>query len=116
MDDCNIFDALGQVSSSEAGTIFRNFLRGSVRHLIVDVMAAKVNELCGPKHHPSDSEFVRAGSISGRVLIGARRSTDLAFGNRWLTETNARCSLKLIRPPMTGLSYPRRSFRPWSAG
>ena len=48
MDDCNIFDALGQVSSSEAGTIFRNFLRGSVRHLIVDVMAAKVNELCGP--------------------------------------------------------------------
>ena len=104
MDDCNIFDALGQVSSSEAGTIFRNFLRGSVRHLIVDVMPAKVNELSGPKHHPNDSEFVRAGSISGRVLIGARRSTDLAFGNRWLTETNARCSLKLIRPPMTRLS------------
>jgi len=29
MDDCNIFEALGQVSSGEARSIFRNFLRGS---------------------------------------------------------------------------------------
>ena len=52
MDDCNIFETLGQVSSGEAGVIFRNFLRGSVRHLISTVMAEEVEALCGPKHHP----------------------------------------------------------------
>jgi len=28
MDDLNLTEALGQVSASEAGVIFRNFLRG----------------------------------------------------------------------------------------
>ena len=73
MDDCNIFDALGQASSSEAGSIFRNFLRGSVRHLISSVMAEEVAALCGPKHQPNDSKFVRAGSAPGRVLIDDKR-------------------------------------------
>jgi transposase-like protein len=73
MDDCNIFETLGQVSSSEAGSIFRNFLRGSVRQMICEVMAAEVNELCGPKHWPNDSGYVRAGSSSGRVVVEERR-------------------------------------------
>lgn len=73
MDDCSIFETLGQVSGSVAGDIFRNFLRGSVRQLICEVMAAEVNDLCGPKHHPSESDFVRAGSSSGRVLIDGER-------------------------------------------
>ena len=73
MDDCNIFEALGQVSSGEAGAIFRNFLRGSVRHLISSVMAEELNALCGPKHHPNDSDYTRAGSSSGRVLIDGQR-------------------------------------------
>jgi hypothetical protein len=30
MDDSNIFETLGQVSSGDAATIFRDFLRGSV--------------------------------------------------------------------------------------
>lgn len=46
MDDCNIFETLRQVSS---GVIFRNFLRGSVRHLISTVMAEEVEALCGPR-------------------------------------------------------------------
>jgi transposase-like protein len=73
MDDFNLIEALGQVSSSEAGDIFRNFLRGSVRQMICEVMAAEVSDLCGPKHHPNDSGNVRAGSSSGRVV---------AFGER----------------------------------
>jgi putative transposase len=73
MDDCNIFEALGQVSSSEAGSIFRNFLRGSVRRMICDVMADEVSELCGPKHHPNESGCVRAGSSPGRVLVDGDR-------------------------------------------
>ena len=48
MDDLNLTEALGQVSASEAGVIFRNFLRGGVRQMICEVMAAEVTELCGP--------------------------------------------------------------------
>lgn len=73
MDDCNIFETLGQVSSGEAGVIFRNFLRGCVRHLISAVMAEEVEALCGVKHHPNDSQYVRAGTSSGRVLIDGQR-------------------------------------------
>lgn len=73
MDDFTTIETLGQVSSSEAGTIFRNFLRGSVRQMICDVMAEEVTELCGPKHHPNDSGYVRAGSSSGRVVVEERR-------------------------------------------
>lgn len=73
MDDCNIFETLGQVSSGEAGLIFRNFLRGSVRQMISEVMAEEVNELCGPKHRPNGSDYVRAGSSPGRVLVDGER-------------------------------------------
>ena len=73
MDDGNIFETLGQVSSGKAGSIFRNFLRGSVRQMISEVMAEEVSELCGPKHHPNDSDYVRAGSSPGRVLVDGER-------------------------------------------
>jgi len=73
VDDSNIFEVLGQVSSGEAGSIFRNFLRGSVRHLISEVMAEEVTALCGPKHHPTEGDYARAGSSTGRVLIDGQR-------------------------------------------
>lgn len=73
MDDCSIFETLGQVSSSEAGDIFRNFLRGGIRQMICEVMAEEVTELCGPKHHPNDVGYVRAGSSEGRVLVDGQR-------------------------------------------
>ena len=73
MDDFNLIESLGQVSSSEAGVIFRNFLRGGVRQMICEVMAAEVNDLCGPKHQPNDSGYVRAGSSSGRVVAYGQR-------------------------------------------
>lgn len=73
MDECNIFSTLGQVSSSDAGAVFRDFLRGSVRQMICEVMATEVNELCGPKHHPSDSAHFRSGTSPGRVLVDGER-------------------------------------------
>ena len=39
--------------------MFREFLRGHVREMICDVMAAEVTELCGPKHAPSSSDHYR---------------------------------------------------------
>jgi hypothetical protein len=43
---------LGQLDSSEAGEIFRAFLRGKVRECLVNVMAEEVAELCGRKASP----------------------------------------------------------------
>ena len=69
----NLYQALGQVSSEAAGQIFRDHLRGLVRQMISEVMAAEVDELCGPKHKPSDSDHFRSGSSSGRVLLEGER-------------------------------------------
>ena len=55
------------------GAIVRDFLRGSVRRMICDVMAAEVTELCGPKHHPGNSDCFRLGTSLGRVLVDGER-------------------------------------------
>ena len=69
MDQCSLIELLGQVSASEAGEAFRVFLRGGVRQMVVDVMAAEVAELCGAKHYPSEgSEYRRGGSAPGNIL------------------------------------------------
>jgi putative transposase len=69
MDQFNVLQQLGQLNSTEAGTVFRDFLRGAVRESLVSVMAEEVAELCGPKYKPNqDTEFVRAGSAPGAVL------------------------------------------------
>jgi hypothetical protein len=44
--------------------------------MFVDVMAAKVEELTGPKHHPTDDRGHRcAGSADGHVLYAGRDET-----------------------------------------
>lgn len=73
MDELSVLQLLGQVSGSEAGQVFRDFLRGSVRKMICEVMAAEVSELCGKKHSPSESTAFRAGSATGRVLVEGER-------------------------------------------
>ncbi|MFT5303794.1 MAG: putative transposase, partial [Mariniblastus sp.] len=71
--DCSLFQTLGQVSSDEVGQVFRDHLRGCIRQMVAEVMAAEVSELCGPKHHPVESDHFRAGSSSGRVLFEGER-------------------------------------------
>ena len=73
MNETSLLESLGQVSASETGQVFRDFLRGHVREMICEVMAAEVTELCGPKHDPSPSDRYRAGSSSGRVLYEGER-------------------------------------------
>jgi putative transposase len=69
MDQFNVLQELGQLNSTEAGTVFRDFLRGAVRECLVGVMAEEVAELCGPKYQPNpDARFIRAGSAPGAVL------------------------------------------------
>lgn len=73
MNEATLLHSLGQVSVSETGQVFREFLRGHVLEMICEVMAAEVTELCGPKHAPSQSDHYRAGSSSGRVLVDGER-------------------------------------------
>jgi transposase-like protein len=73
MNEVSLLQSLGQVSASQTGQVFRDFLRGHVREMICEVMAAEVTELCGPKHDPSSSDHYRAGSASGRVLYEGER-------------------------------------------
>ena len=70
MNEVSLLQSLGQVSASETGKVFRDFLRGQVREMICEVMAAEVTELCGPKHEPSSSDHYRAGSASGLIGLG----------------------------------------------
>lgn len=66
------FDIKSEVS--EAGTAFRDFVREQVREIIIGVMAAEVESLCGPAHQPTaGGEYFRAGSAPGYVLHEGRR-------------------------------------------
>jgi len=73
MNEVSLLQSLGQVSASETGQVFRDFLRGHVREMICEVMAAEVTQLCGAKHAPSQSDHYRAGSSPGRVLYEGER-------------------------------------------
>jgi transposase-like protein len=74
MDQSSLIELLGQASGSEAGEIFRQYLRGGVRMMLTEVMAAEVAELCGPRYHPGeDAACRRAGSASGYVLWEGNR-------------------------------------------
>ena len=73
MTESNLLQSLGQVSTADAGAVFREYLRGCVREMICEVMAAEVNELCGPKHSPAGGDTYRAGSSPGRILHEGQR-------------------------------------------
>ncbi len=73
MHDSILLQTLGQVSGLDAGEVFRTHLRGCVLQMISEVMAEEVTALCGTKHHPSDDDYFRSGSSSGRVLIDGER-------------------------------------------
>jgi transposase-like protein len=74
MDECSLIELLGQASVSEAGGIFREYLRGGVRMMLAEVMAAEVAELCGAKYYPSEGATCRrSGSTSGYVVWEGNR-------------------------------------------
>ena len=74
MDQCSLIGLLGQASVSEAGGIFREYLRGGVRMMMAEVMAAEVAGLCGQKYHPTEEATCRrSGSTSGYVVWEGNR-------------------------------------------
>lgn len=73
MQESILLQSLGQVSSADAGDVFRGYLRGCVLQMISEVMAHEVSDLCGTKHKPSDSDCYRSGTTDGRVIVEGRR-------------------------------------------
>lgn len=73
MNESMLLQTLGQVSTDKAGEVFRTHLRGVVLNMISEVMAREVSELCGPKHHPSESDIYRNGTAGGRVIVEGQR-------------------------------------------
>lgn len=73
MSDSSLFGMLDQVSGSEAGEVFRSFIRVHIRDLVCRVMAEEVNFLCGPKHAPTGGEKYRSGTSPGRIQINGKR-------------------------------------------
>ena len=71
MDQRSILEQLGQVDSSEAGQFFREMVRGTVRQLVIDVMAEEVEAFCGPAYSRQDNGdgCRRGGSASTSVRI-----------------------------------------------
>jgi len=73
MNEYELLERLGQVEIGEAGNTFRAFLRGAARDLILRVMSAEVEQLCGPAYRPDEnSAHFRAGSAKGSVLHEGR--------------------------------------------
>ena len=74
MDKDNVLQALGQVQAEQAGNVFRQFLRGTARAILIEVMAEEVTTLCGAPYYPSkEAKFYRAGSATGYVYMDSRR-------------------------------------------
>ena len=74
MDQFSELQRLGQIDSSEAGRVFREFLRGQVRQSLVNIMAEEVRELCGPKYRPAaEADCRRAGVAPGVAIVEGRR-------------------------------------------
>ena len=74
MEQFSVLQSLGQIDSTEAGRVFREFLRGQVRESLVSIMAEEVRELCGPKYHPEpDTDCHRAGAAPGVLLCEGRQ-------------------------------------------
>ncbi len=73
MDEFSLLQTLGQVSTGDAAEIFRDHLRGCVRQMFSEVMAAEVESLCGPKHLPIEGNVFRSGSGPGRVIFEGQR-------------------------------------------
>ena len=75
MNEINLREALAQASDSEAVELFQKTLRQSIRLALFEAMEAEVNQLCGAKHRPSESEYSRAGSEKGSVYLDGERES-----------------------------------------
>jgi transposase-like protein len=74
VDQRNVLEELGQVEPEDVGRVFREYLRGVSREMLVQVMAAEIEILCGPAYHANpEASGYRAGSAPGYAYMESRR-------------------------------------------
>ena len=73
MNEITLREALAQASGSEAVELFQQTLRQSVRLALFEAMEAEVTQLCGKKYKPSESDYTRSGSETGKVYLDGER-------------------------------------------
>lgn len=73
MNETTLREALAQATETEAIEIFQQTLKRSVRLALYAAMEAEVNELCGAKYHPNNSENRRAGSERGIAYLDGEK-------------------------------------------
>jgi len=72
----NVLERLGQVEAADVGRVFREYLRGVGREMLMKVMTDEVEMLCGPVYYPDpDASCYRAGSAAGYAYMESRRET-----------------------------------------
>jgi putative transposase len=81
MNEVSLLQSLGQVSASQSGEVFRDLLRGQMREMICEVIAAEVTELFGPMHSPSGSDHYRTAvaRVASSTKVSDRKLFGLAF-------------------------------------
>ena len=92
-------NSYGQVSSEDAGQIFRDHLRGLVRQMISEVLASEVNELCVPNTNlPTAIIFVRVAAVGVYFLkANAKPSFGLVYGSEQAIPAAKKLSLRLTK-------------------
>ena len=70
----DIIGLLGRSSSEEVRSALDGLLKGCVRSMVVDVLQAEVEALCGPRYARQEGagEYRRAGTADGAFTYGAR--------------------------------------------
>ncbi len=111
MDESRLLLELGQASSSEAGVVFREHLRGCVRQMLIDVMSAEVTELCGWKpRRVTVIVFERAPVRAGYFTRGSvRRSFVLACVEHIPTARPRKSRWRAMNRRITQTSFAVRS-------
>ena len=62
MDNCRLLELLGQAEASTTGEVFREFLRGGVRLMLADVLAAEASRFVAYRD-AVDSTLAGLGSL-----------------------------------------------------
>jgi transposase-like protein len=73
MKEVTLLGELSQADESEAGSIFREYIRGAVLSMTIDVMLKEVETLCGPSYRPlAGNQPYRSGSAPGVCVLEGR--------------------------------------------
>ena len=74
MDEYDVVTELMQAQREDVGVVFRNWMQGVARQVVLRVLEAETRALCGALYRPEEgAECYRAGSAPGAVLHEGRK-------------------------------------------